>query len=557
MISNSASDGVLISGSGTSHNVLEGNYIGTTTDGSGTAANGGDGVDIQHTASYNTVGGTTAGALNVISGNTGNGVEINQANDNVVAQDSIGLDSSGQLKNPNGQNGVEIDGGSQSNTIGGTTAFIIGQSSSGTSNVISANGSNGVLVTGSGTSANVVEGNYIGMLTGGSSGTDSDGYSVGNTNDGVLIGSGATSNTIGGTVAGSLNVISNNGTNGVEISGVYNQYNVVVGNDIGTDSSGEQPWGNTNDGVSIDSCAYQNTVGGTPSLARNVISGNANNGVEVDASNNLIEGNYIGTDAKGSSALGNKNDGVLIHNLSILNTIGGTTPGSLNVISGNVGSGVEISGSSGGGLNYVEGNDIGTDSSGEKPLGNLFDGVLIDNGSTYNTVGGTTAAARNVISDNANGVALDSSYNLIEGNYIGTDAKGASALGNLNDGVIIHNQFDLQHGRRDRLRVAQPHLGQQQQWGRDRRFRHRAQRRRRERHRHPGQRHVRTRQRQRRRVHPLPGDSQHDRRDRLQVVQRHLGQRRERGRDLRFRHRAQRRRGERHRHRLDRREALG
>ena len=86
--------------------------------------------------------------------------------------------------------------------------------------------------------------------------------------------------------------------------------------------------------------------------------------------------------------------------------------------------------------NLIEGNLIGTDATGLAPLGNTGAGVRIFRGATDNTVGGTAARARNVLSGNTNyGVALfetNTSNNAILGNYIGLGIDGTTAVGNGN-----------------------------------------------------------------------------------------------------------------------------
>ena len=176
--------------------------------------------------------------------------------------------------------------------------------------------------------------------------------------------------------------------------------------------------GNLFDGVLIDNGATLNTVGGTTAPARNVISENAN-GVALDSSYNLIEGNFIGTDAKGVSALGNTNDGVLIHNQASDNVIGGIASGSLNVISGNQSYGVAISDSGTDG-NDVEGNDIGTDSTGTKAVPNGASGVYVHSGASLNLI-----TNQNVIDYNAQyGVLTDGGQTLVSGNSIYQNAGG-------------------------------------------------------------------------------------------------------------------------------------
>jgi hypothetical protein len=187
--------------------------------------------------------------------------------------------------------------------------------------------------------------------------------------------------------------------------------NTLSGNYIGTDASGTRALGNNGDGVWSGTAA--NTIGGTTAADRNLISGNAMMGVALwgqSAYNpyggNLVEGNYIGTDVTGTHALGNGlihgngGDGVFVASNS--NTIGGTTPGARNLISGNYANGVDIAFAMGRHSgNVVEGNFIGTDASGTQALGNL-NGVLMTNPyrGPSNIVGGTASGAGNLISGN-------------------------------------------------------------------------------------------------------------------------------------------------------------
>ena len=139
------------------------------------------------------------------------------------------------------------------------------------------------------------------------------------------------------------------------------------------------------------------------------------------------------------------------------NTIGGTTPGSGNLISGNT-NGVEIDGASG---NLVQGNLIGTDTTGRLAMGNTGAGVLIENGSSSNTIGGPVGGARNVISGNAEGVAITGATttgNVVAGNLIGTDINGTFA------GQPLGRRYDLGRVGNDHRRHddagPQHHLGE-------------------------------------------------------------------------------------------------
>jgi hypothetical protein len=118
---------------------------------------------------------------------------------------------------------------------------------------------------------------------------------------------------------------------------------------------------------------------------------------------NRIEGNFIGTDPSGTIDRGNSDDGVNIFGGASENVVGGSTPAARNVISGNFFEAIFVNEANG---NRIEGNFIGTDKTGTKSLGNSDAAVVITGSSSGNTVGGTTAGARNVISGNLTGVSI-------------------------------------------------------------------------------------------------------------------------------------------------------
>ena len=141
----------------------------------------------------------------------------------------------------------------------------------------------------------------------------------------------ATNDTIGGTAAAARNVISANGNYGVSLN-AGTTADLVQGNYIGVDPSGYVARGNAQGGVEVDGGASNNTIGGTVSGARNIISGNTLDGVVfngVTTTGNKLQGNFIGTTSNGVSALANGGgNGVTLLN-SPTNTIGGVaaTPG--------------------------------------------------------------------------------------------------------------------------------------------------------------------------------------------------------------------------------------
>ena len=279
-----------------------------------------------------------------------------------------------------------------------------------------------------GPGGNVIAGDIIGTDAAGDPG-------LGNAFDGVEINQ-SPDNTIG-----TGDVIADNGLVGVRITGAAASGNVILGDLIGTDPTGTRALGNLYDGIYIDG-APNNTIGSTSSGGRNVISGNASIGIQIDgpgAIGNLVEGNDIGTDVMGTRALGNGLDGIFI-NGAASTVVGGPASAQRNVISGNQSVGVRISGSGADG-NIVQGNYIGTDTTGAAPLGNGFDGVFTIN-APNNIIGGTTAGAGNVISANGSvGVQLygpGSTGNVVQGNEIGTGSTGTAALGNGLDGIFIN-----------------------------------------------------------------------------------------------------------------------
>lgn len=334
---------------------------------------------------------------------SGDGILVAGGAGDVINADYVGITPPGNLNPGNAIVGVATSG----NAAAGNQSGVVVESSSGVTvenSVISANAQYGVELNGS--SGSIVDGDYIGTNFGGTTDVAYNGASLGNGSIGVLINGGSTNNIVGGTAAGTADVISGNGVYGVYVSDSTTSGNVVEGDFIGTDSTGSNPLGN-DDGVDVADGAYDNTIGGATTAARDVISGNSLDGVQLSSSGagDVVWGDYIGINANDTKALANGRSGVTIQYGSSGDFIGGTAPGDGNVISGNHGAGIWFISASG---DTVEGNFIGTDSSSNNQIGNGSDGVAIEYGSTDNTIGGTTTAARNVISGNGwDGVHID------------------------------------------------------------------------------------------------------------------------------------------------------
>jgi hypothetical protein len=236
----------------------------------------------------------------------------------------------------------------------------------------------------------------------------------------ILDGSGAGSGVDGLTISGNrdtvkgLDIVNFHG-NGIVLSGKGN--NNIQSNYIGIETDGVTAAPNTNDGILI-SVDNQDTIGGTTAAQRNIISGNTHAGIEIDgygsgvANQDVIEGNFIGTNATGTAAVPN-GQGVRLVGASG-NFIGSIVPGSGNVISGNTGRGIVLTGQ-GGALattsrNVIQGNFIGTQADGVSPLGDGLQGIYITNGASGNMIG-------SVFSSGANTIA----FNTGAGVLIGTD----------------------------------------------------------------------------------------------------------------------------------------
>lgn len=434
VISGNGLTGVSIAGSSATGNRVFGNRVGT--DASGTMAIGGHplcGVRIGGGARYNTIGGDTEDERNLISGNDDDGVCINDSGtmSNTVSGNYIGTDINGTMAIPNAS-GVSIGSGAQYNTVGGSN-HTPGGACTGECNLLSGNGG-GVLLIRNGTNHNVISGNYIG--------TDPTGtFAVPNTR-GIWIVDEAQHNVIGGTTPGERNVISGNtdpvGGPGIWIEGPGADYNVVIGNHIGTDARGLAAIPNDGGGVAISDGAGHNTVGGSTLEERNLISGNNRGAVGISGVHNAVIGNYIGVDVTGLVALGN-GGGVGVE--GTYNRVGGATPGERNIISGNDAGAVYIE-NSGTMSNTVLGNYIGTDIHGTAAIPNGW-GVQIWNGAQRNTVGGSAPGEGNLISGNSgDGIIIQDNEtftNTVSGNYIGTTANGTAALANDGYGIHIHS----------------------------------------------------------------------------------------------------------------------
>ncbi len=342
-INNFTGSGIFLETGG--YNTITGCYIGLDIDGVTDQGNVQFGIRAEGTG-YNQIGGLTADARNVISGNNEYNLYLKSPH-NIVQGNFIGLDASGTQRGSNsvyetGPHGAGIFIAAPYNQIGGTEP--------GARNIISGHELYGIWISvyPSVPLYTVVQGNYIGTDVTGTQ--DIFDYSTG-----VYIQYG-TNNTIGGTAPGAGNLISSNAQYGL----IVGSYSTIQGNLIGTDFTGTQPLGNNYTGIQLQ--GSYNSVGGTAPGARNIVSANHGGGIRLccsTASYNRIEGNFIGTDITGTLPLGNPHYGISVP-YGPYNIIGGEEPGAGNLIAYNGHPGIYMS---------------GTSSSMEQILGN----TLIDN----------------------------------------------------------------------------------------------------------------------------------------------------------------------------------
>jgi Tol biopolymer transport system component len=262
---------------------------------------------------------------------------------------------------------------------------------------------------------------------------------VGNGNGGVGFDSGilisSSNDRIGGTTAATRNVISGNFGAGIEFGDGTG--NVVIGNRVGTNAAGTAAVPNTEDGIAFEDVSFQ-TIGGTAPGEGNLISGNGENGIYLlayDFAPARFQGNTIGLAADGATPLPNGGAGIFVDGVDEL-LLGGTAAGAGNVISGNNGTGVDVQFSDD---VRIQGNIIGLNATGTVGVPNGTSEVIVDSASDRIRIGGTTTGARNVISGGTTGygILLDGADNAaIQGNYVGTDKTGEVGLGNA-DGIAL------------------------------------------------------------------------------------------------------------------------
>ncbi len=419
---------VRVSGAGA--DILVGNYIATLADGSRYAALGSyDGILVDNVpnvqiggTSGTTPGGACTGDCNLITpayGTSGHGLGIqiqgSGATGTTIRGNVVGLSRDGVGGFPGGNTGALT-----AIFINGSSGTVIGGSTTAARNTVGNIAFYGVRAQNAPNTQ--IQGNFFGTNT---AGTAAEGIT-----QGPLYLSDSPNSSVGGPtlVTGQApgNVLSGSLGYGVYIAGTFgaNVNTTVQGNLVGTNATGTAALPNVY-GIAV--VAVQGVlVGGTTAMTRNVVSGNSFDGVELNSAyNNTVSGNYIGTDITGSAALGN-GVGIFLagsHTAGTFNTIGGTTAGSANVISGSNGTsgpgkGDGIVSNDGSVEDRVLGNLIGTTASGTGALPNAANGIETINGGRMQ-IGAPNGVGSNTITRNLGaGIRAQRGGPIIFGNSI-------------------------------------------------------------------------------------------------------------------------------------------
>jgi hypothetical protein len=383
--------------------------------------------------SYQATVNTAFQLSNVISGNRGNGIGIYGGGDNLIAMNDIGTDASGNVALGNAKNGILVTNRATGNVIGGQatggnnpTANVFVRPPMG--NLISGNGANGVLIN-NGATGTLLSGNFVGTTASGNS-------VLGNRLDGVAIVSANGNELIGCTFQQDpfvfYNVLSGNGGNGLRITNSNNT--TVQANFIGVGANNASIVANGGDGLLVSGSSRNTQVGGVIPLG-NVISGNAQNGIEVrDSASGFISFNTFTGIYAFAGAAPNRRDGILI------TSSGGNNVIRTSIVSGNLANGIELGGNATG--VQVTDTAVGTNTSIQTAIPNGGSGILISGNAHGNAIGGFQPSLVPQVTASSNArygieVVGHAHNNIIFHTYVGTNASGTAALGNALGGVYL------------------------------------------------------------------------------------------------------------------------
>lgn len=389
-ISGNTENGVVISNAST--NTVQNNFVGLYRVSAspftlGARPNGQYGIQITSdtgTSKDNIIGGASTALANIVGGNGLAGVQLSGTgtSGNSILANYIGIDRASDTDFGNSGDGVAIEDGAKTNTLGGSVVAPL---------VISGNTGYGVAIRPNGDAAptgNILTNTiYVGLNRAGTG-------PLPNGLGGVRIEGGASNNSITGS-SNNLRIGGNTGP-GISITGLNTSGNQVSGTLIGiVPISGT---GNPSDdapnvgGVLIDNSARQTTLSG------NTISANTDYGVRITGvQTTTLSANFIGLDIDRTAAMGNVGPGVDVLGVTSDTVIGGATIDTRNYIVGNSGPGVQISGATT--VNTTVSNNAfglvknaSADTSYTKAIANPGEGVLVNGGAKTTTISSNTFA---------------------------------------------------------------------------------------------------------------------------------------------------------------------
>ena len=264
--------------------------------------------------------------------------------------------------------------------------------------VISGNHDDGVLVCcGPSAASDLVVGSFIGTTP---TGTEV----LGSQNQGITLSGVFT--TVGGNEPSQRNILSGNLITDVVGTDTYG--NVIEGNYIGLDSSGEHLLGSpSGQEVTLQVNSSSNLVMG------NIIGGGFDlNIIDPGSQFNVITSNYFGLDATGTTELAP----VMLGVSTPYNVIGGAQPGERNVIAGDI----QITAPN----VFVLGNYFGTNAKGDIAFQGT-DKTIFLRGGVHDFIGGMGSGGGNLmVSNNGIQVTQGSLYDFVMGNTMGLTTSG-------------------------------------------------------------------------------------------------------------------------------------
>jgi hypothetical protein len=385
LVSGNLGAGIDLTGAGTTGNFVLGNRVGTVRDGSAALANE-TGIRLDPGADDNDVGGSAAGAANLISGNSFAGVVVSGVASAAVIGNTIGAALGGMAALPNGR-GISIQDGA-------TGAIVVGPVAN--PNLVSGNAFAGIDISGTGTTATLLN-NWIGL--------DATGGAALPNATGVHVVSDSSSIVIGGTATGAGNVIAGNTTHGLHLEGTGTAG--VYGNRLGTNAAGTASVPNGFTNVRIEGAS--NFIGSALAGARNLFAGTLPGGgaIEVSgggAAGNRICNNWFGLDASGTGVVGPPFVAIRVTQGATGTEIGGTSSACANYFAAAaLGIGISDAGTTG---TLVRGNVFGRSPS---TTGAAFANqiaIRVSNGATSSTIGGSGGAANEIVGSLADAIEV-------------------------------------------------------------------------------------------------------------------------------------------------------